>query len=457
MGVVAMIVPAHPPIIGTERALPLFTDLYELTMAAGYHAHAVEGEAVFSIYVRGARLPRGFLVAAGLADVLAELAAFRFGDADIAYLQEIGLFPDGFLDHLAGLRFTGTVRALPEGTVFFPDEPLLEITASILEAQLLETFVLNTLGLSTMLATKAARCVHAAGGRPLVDFALRRTQGRDAGMQFARASHIAGFAATSNVLAGRTYGLPLSGTMAHSFVTAFADEAAAFRAYAELYPDSSVFLIDTTDTLAGARIAAAVAKEMAAGGHHLKAVRLDSGEMVDLSRQVRAILDAEGLSDVQIFASSGFDEFKIADAIAAGAAIDGFGVGTQAGVSADMPFLDIVYKMVELQGRPIRKLSPGKATLAGAKQVFRRTDTQGRFVADTIGTADETIDGAAPLLEKVMAGGRVLAKPSDLEAIRNRCRRQMAALDECCKDIRKPASYPVQISEKLRALQHGLV
>ncbi len=445
--------PTDSPAHNGGHVLPLFTDLYELTMAAGYHAHGVTATATFSVYVRGAGLPRGFLVAAGLADVLAELAQFRFSAGDIGYLRKTGVFPPSFLDSLSGVRFTGKVRAMPEGTVFFSDEPLLEVTAPILEAQLLETFVLNTIGLQTMLASKAARCMLVAGGRPLVDFALRRTQGVDAGMKFSRACHIAGFAGTSNVLAGKVYGIPVSGTMAHSFVTAFASEEAAFRAYAELFPDSSVFLIDTYDTLAGARIAARVGKEMILSGHRLRGVRLDSGDMTVLSRQVRAILDAEGLTDVQIFASSGFDEFKIDEVIHAGAAIDAFGVGTKAGVSADMPFLDIVYKMVEFQGRPVRKLSPGKTTLGGAKQVFRRTDAQGFFQQDILGTADESVEAAAPLLEVVMREGRRVGSAPDLETIRTRCRRQIAALPEGCKDIRKPARYPVQVSEKLSALQ----
>jgi nicotinate phosphoribosyltransferase len=439
-----------------DRVLPLFTDLYELTMAAGYLAHGVTGTATFSVYIRGAGLPRGFLVAAGLAPALAELEDFRFRRADINYLEQTGIFPRAFLDRLPQVRFTGTVRAMPEGTIFFPDEPLLEVTAPILEAQLLETFVLNAVGLQTMLASKAARCMLVAGGRPLVDFALRRTQGQDAGMAFARACHIVGFAATSNVRAGRAYGIPVSGTMAHSFVTAFADEEAAFRAYAEVFPDSSVFLIDTYDTVSGARIAARVGKDMAARGYRLQGVRLDSGDMVALSRQVRAILDEAGLPEVKIFASSGFDEFKIADALAAGATIDAFGVGTKAGVSADMPFLDIVYKMVVFQGRPIHKRSPGKETLGGEKQVFRRTDGDGRFAGDILGTADEHVEGAQPLLEAVMTDGRICTPSPSLEAIRQHCRRQLAGLDEGYRRIRSPAAYPVQVSERLRALQQGL-
>jgi nicotinate phosphoribosyltransferase len=439
-----------------RAVLPLFTDLYELTMAAGYRAHEVSGTATFSVYVRGAGLPRKFLVAAGLAPVLTELADFRFRSSDIDYLRRIDIFPQGFLDHLPEVRFTGTVRALPEGTVFFPDEPLLEVTAPILEAQLLETYILNTLGLHTMLASKAARCMLAAGGRPLVDFALRRTQGQDAGMAFARACHIVGFAGTSNVLAGKRYGIPVSGTMAHSFVTAFADEEAAFRAYAEVFPDTSVFLIDTYDTVAGARIAARVGRDMAASGHRLQGVRLDSGDMVALSWQVRAVLDEAGLSGVKIFASSGFDEFKIAAALAAGAAIDAFGVGTKAGVAADMPFLDIVYKMVAFQGRPIHKRSPGKETLGGGKQVFRCTDGTGRIVEDILGTADECIEDGQPLLETVMVEGRPCAPLPSLEVIRQRCRRQLDALDEGYRGLDAPAAYPVKVSRRLRALQQGL-
>ena len=451
---------SSPPVafdpFDARSALPLFTDLYELTMAAGYLAHDVSATATFSVYVRGAGLPRGFLVAAGLAPALAELENFRFRPPDINYLAGTGIFPRAFLDHLPEVRFTGTVRALPEGTVFFPDEPLLEVTAPILEAQLLETFVLNTLGLHTLLASKAARCVLAAGGRPLVDFALRRTQGRDAGMAFARACHIVGFAGTSNVLAGKRFGIPVSGTMAHSFVTAFPDEEAAFRAYAEVFPDTSVFLIDTYDTLAGALIAARVGKDMAARGHRLQGVRLDSGDMVALSRQVRGILDQAGLPEVKIFASSGFDEFKIADTLAAGAAIDAFGVGTKVGVSADMPFLDIVYKMVAYQGRPIHKRSPGKETLAGEKQVFRRTDGAGRFVEDVLGTADERVEDAAPLLETVMREGRICVPRPPLEAIRQRCRHQLEALPDRYRKLDAPAVYPVTVSDRLRALQQGL-
>jgi nicotinate phosphoribosyltransferase len=433
---------------------PLFTDLYELTMAAAYFDHGRHLQpATFSLYIRGPAAPRNYYLAAGLESALAELAAFAFTPGDLAYLETLGLFRPEFLEHLADLRFTGEVAALPEGTVFFPDEPLLEITAPVLEAQLLETLLLNTLGTATLLASKAARCVTAARGRHLVDFALRRTHGADAGLFLARSSYIAGFAATSNVLAGQRYGIPTSGTMAHSFVTAFASELDAFRAFAQTFPQNTVLLIDTYDTLEGARRAAIVGREMAARGQALKGVRLDSGDMVALSREVRRLLDEAGLPQVQIVASSGFDEFKIAEAVAAGAAIDAFGVGTRVGVSADAPYLDIVYKMVAFDGRPVRKRSPGKATLGGAKQVFRRTGPQGRLESDILGCRDEPAEGGIPLLELCMAHGRLLSPPPPLETLRRRADASLAALDARLTSLDPAPPYPVHISPALAALQ----
>jgi len=251
----------------TQRAGPLFTDLYELTMAASYYAHQVFAPATFSLYIRGGRGTRNFFVAAGLEQIIDELASFRFSTQDIEYLQTTGRFADDFLAYLTQLRFTGSVYAMPEGTIFFADEPILEVTAPIIEAQLLETFLLNFIGFQTLIASKAARCFHAAGSRPLIDFSLRRTQGQDAGLKVARSTFIAGFAGTSNVLAGKTYGIPISGTMAHSYVSAFNSEREAFFAYADTFPDHSIFLIDTYDTLEGAQNAAAVAKEMQQKGH----------------------------------------------------------------------------------------------------------------------------------------------------------------------------------------------
>jgi nicotinate phosphoribosyltransferase len=436
-----------------HRAGPLFTDLYELTMAASYYGHDVFAPATFSLFIRGEYSQRNFFVAAGLEQVLDELAAFRFSDQDISYLQSTGRFAADFLAHLTQLRFSGQVFAMPEGAIFFADEPILEVTAPIIEAQLLETFLLNTVGFQTMIASKAARCFHAAGGRPLIDFSLRRTHGKDAGLKVARSTFIAGFTGTSNVLAGRMYDIPISGTMAHSFVSAFNNERDAFAAYADTFPDHSIFLIDTYDTLAGAENAVAVAQEMKQKGNMLIGVRLDSGDMVDLSQKVRQILDDAGLSDVKIFASSGFDEFKIDHALSRGAKIDAFGVGTKVGVSADAPFVDIVYKMVRFKKRDVKKLSPGKTTLAGEKQVFRRSDQNGRYLEDVIGLKNETIAGARPLLESVMENGRIVHPHPSLGSLQDRFKKNFAALDNRYKSINDRSAYPVHISPRLEELQ----
>ena len=436
-----------------HRAGPLFTDLYELTMAASYFAHQVFDTATFSLFIRDVYATRNYFVAAGLEQVLDELADFQFSDSDINYLQNTGRFSEQFLNYLAQLRFTGDVYAMPEGTVFFANEPVMEVTAPIVEAQLIETFVLNTIGFQTMIASKAARCFHAAAGRPLIDFSLRRTQGQDAGIKAARSTFIAGFTATSNVLAGKIYGIPISGTMAHSYVSAFDNERDAFFAYADTFPDHSIFLIDTYDTVEGARHAAAVAKEMQKKGHTLIGVRLDSGDMAGLSREVRKIFDAAGLLDVKIYASSGFDEFKIAKVISEGAAIDAFGVGTKVGVSADAPFVDVVYKMVRFKGRGVKKLSPGKVTLAGKKQVFRTSDQNGRFLEDIIGQRDEIMAEGKPLLEKVMKNGKLLGPHPQLQMLQERFKKNFAAIDDGYKSIQDHKAYPVKLSTRLQNLQ----
>ena len=436
-----------------HRAGPLFTDLYELTMTAGYFAHRVLDTATFSLYIRDAYSTRNFFVAAGLEQVLDELAGFRFSDEEIDYLKTTGRFSADFLFFLKQLRFSGDVYAMPEGTVFFANEPVLEVTAPIIEAQLLETFLLNTVGFQTMIASKAARCIHAAAGRPLIDFSLRRTQGQDAGLNVARSTFIAGFTATSNVLAGKTYGIPVSGTMAHSYVGAFDGEKDAFLAYSETFPEQCIFLIDTYDTLEGAKNAVAVAKEMKKKGHTLIGVRLDSGDTVSLSQGVRRILDDAGFYDVKIFASSGFDEFKIAKVLSDGARIDAFGVGTKVGVSSDAPFVDVVYKMVHFKDREVRKLSPGKVTLAGEKQVFRNKKTNGYFVEDIIGVRDESILGSDPLLEKVMENGIVLRAHPSLEEIRKRFALNFSSLDKKYKSISDVVVYPVKLSHGLEKLQ----
>jgi nicotinate phosphoribosyltransferase len=404
----------------------LLLDLYELTMAQSYFDEGLhERPATFSLFVRG--LPRSwdYLVAAGLDDALEYLEALSFEDDDLSHLEEKRLFTPAFLDFLSRLRFSGEVRALPEGALFFPDEPVLEVTAPMVEAQLVETLLLNQIHFQSLVASKAARCVDAAAGRTLVDFGLRRAHGTDAGLALARSSYLAGFDSTSNVLAGRRYGIPLAGTMAHSYVQAFADELTAFRAFAHSYPDDCTLLIDTYDVLAGARNAAVVAQELAARGHRLRAVRLDSGDLLDLSRQVRALLDDEGLSEVAVFASGGLDEAEIERLLAGGAAIDGFGVGTKLATFADAPYLDVVYKLVAFDGRPVLKLSVGKETWPGAKQVWRVSE-RGESFFDTIGRSDEDPPaGGMPMLEVVMAGGRRLGAES-LEGARQRCAEQRA-------------------------------
>jgi len=437
-----------------ETFSPLFTDLYELTMMLAYGENHLAAKATFSLYIRGsAWINRGFFVTAGLEAALYGLEGMRFSQTDMDYLQSLNLFPEGFIRSLSGFRFTGDVWAMPEGTICFADEPLMEVTAPIAEAQLVETFLINTLGFQTNIATKALRCVHAAKGKPLVDFSLRRTQGLDAGMQVARSAYISGFTGTSNVLAGKKYGIPVSGTMAHSFVLALGNDVEAFQAYARSFPGNSIFLIDTHDVIEGARSAVEVALNMAKEGYLLKGVRIDSGEMVEVSKKVRRILNEAGLHQVQIVATSGFDEFEIEKALSDGAAIDAFGVGTKLGVSADTPYLDMVYKLARYDDRDVKKTSQEKITLAGEKQVFRKTDRTGRYVADTLGTRNEMIDETEPLLIKVMGNGLRIQAPPTLQEIRKRIQTGFSNLDDGYKFLDHPDKYPIRLSRRLSEIQ----
>ena len=432
----------------------LLTDLYELTMAASYFENHMAAPATFSLFIREYPPDRSYFVATGLDDVLTYLEGFRFSETDLAYLASTGIFSNELLNHLKTFRFTGTVRALSEGELFFYDEPILEVTAPIIEAQIIETYVINVVNIQSMVATKAARCVHEAKGRNLVDFSLRRTQGFDSGMKVARSSYLAGFVGTSNVLAGKTFSIPISGTMAHSYITAFGDELEAFRAFVHSFPNNSVLLIDTFDTVAGARKAALVGQEMEKQGNTLLGVRLDSGDMAQLSQEVRNILDAAGLKGTQIFASGNFDEFKIAETLHRGGKIDAFGVGTKMGISADAPYLDMVYKLVQYDGRPMMKLSAGKATLPGEKQVFRRTDQKGHFLEDVIGLKGETIKDAEPLLETVMENGKRLRPHPSLETLRKQFQKRFSRLGDPYKSLHNPSTYPVSISNGLKELQN---
>jgi nicotinate phosphoribosyltransferase len=432
----------------------LFTDLYELTMAAAWFQAGVQATATFSLFVR--RLPpeRGFLLAAGLEDVLQYLRALHFTPEALEWLASLGRFDPAFLEYLAGLGFTGEVRAMPEGTAVFAEEPLLEITAPLIQAQLVETAVINLIHLPTLIASKAVRSVLAAEGRPLAEFGLRRSHGTDAGMKAARATWIAGFESTSNVLAGMRDGIPLSGTMAHSYVSAFSDEMEAFRAYARAHPDGCVLLLDTYDTVAAAHKAVAVATELGARGHRLAGVRIDSGDLDQLSCAVRRVLDEGGAADVPIIASGGLDEHDVARLVSAGAPIAAFGLGTQIDTSADAPSLDLVYKLVRVGDRDVLKLSTGKETWAGPKAVHRFVSADGRCVGDRLAAADEaTPPGAVTLLEPVMANGALLRPHPSLDEIRGRAAIQVASLPEPVRRLGDHAAYPIEISPVLRERQ----
>ena len=431
----------------------LFTDLYELTMAQAYWQAGATADARFSMFARRMPNDRGYMAFAGLEDMLDALDNLRFSADDIDYLRSLALFDAEFLDYLRGLRFTGCARAMHEATPFFADEPVLEVSAPVIEAQIVETLLLNQFNLQTMLAGKTARVVTAADGKAAVDFAARRAQGLDAAVKFARSSYIAGFAGTSNVQAGKRHGIPLFGTMAHSFITSFESELDAFNAYAAAFPNSSTFLVDTYDTIAGVENAIRAAKRMRESGCELRAVRLDSGDLLDLSRKARAMLDAAGLPNVQVFVSGGLDEYEIERLATSGAAIDGFGVGTMVGVSADYPWLDCVYKMTEYNGRPVLKLSEGKQTLPGGKQVFRRID-DGMYAGDIIACADEPAPpDAAPLLREVMRDGERLTTAPTLTELRERFAQEFRRLPSAHKRLRSPAAYSVSVSDRLRALQ----
>jgi len=425
---------------------PLLTDLYQLTMLQAYFEHRMTDTAVFELFVRKLPPDRNFLVAAGLEQALDFVEQLRFGDEELGWIERCGLFRPQFAAQLAQLRFTGDLHALPEGTVFFPNEPLLRVTAPFPEAQLLETRVLNLIHFETLIASKAARSRLAAGAKGLIDFGLRRAHGAEAGLLAARASYLGGFDGTSTVLAAHLFGIPVFGTMAHSFVQAHDSERAAFEHFASVFPDNAVLLIDTYDTVEGARKAVAAAKSF-----RMKGVRLDSGDLEDLSRKVRQVLDAAGLKDAIIFASGNLDEDRVAGLIAAGAPIDSYGIGTSLVTSADHPHLDAVYKLQEYAGRPRRKRSTGKATWPGRKQVYRQFAPDGTFARDVV-TAETDRQPGEPLLHPVMAQGRRLATPP-LRVARERAMQQMALLPAPLRALRTAASpYPVEISAALKAL-----
>jgi nicotinate phosphoribosyltransferase len=429
----------------------LLTDLYQLTMFQGYHDRGMEDIAVFEFFVR--RLPpgRGFLIAAGLAQALEFLEGVHFDEDEIRWLRECGRFSPGFIDRLVNLRFTGDVDAMPEGTAFFADEPILRITAPLPEAQLVESRIINLLHFQTLIASKAARCVLAAPGKLLIDFGMRRAHGAEAALFAARASYLAGFNGTSTVLADPLYGIPIFGTMAHSFIQAHDDEALAFEHFAGSMKDNVTLLIDTYDTEAGARKVVKLAPKLRTQGIRIKAVRLDSGDLLEHSRRVRRILDDGGLKDTAIFSSGSLDEDVIRALLDAGAPIDGFGVGTRLDTSADAPYLDCAYKIEEYAGIARRKRSEGKATWPGRKQVYRQYDKDGRMCGDVLTLAEDTQPGTA-LIEPVMRQGRRLAPTEPLETARRRAADQLASLPSTLARLGPATDYPVTVAPALQQL-----
>ena len=436
-----------------STSLGLFTDLYELTMAQAYFQHDELSEATFSLFIRQNPANRGFMVSSGLNDVLEYFEYPPFNENDLSKLHSTGIFASEFLEYLGGIsKFTGSIRAIPEGRIFFANEPILEITGPVVQAQLAETYIINQINFQTLLATKSARCYVAAQGRGLADFASRRTHGTDAALKMARASYIGGFQSTSNVLAGLNYGINLSGTMAHSFISSFPSEIEAFRAYASSFPHRTVLLLDTYDTIRGAHNAAVIGKELEETGSQLLGVRLDSGDFDGLSRQVRGILDDAGLSYVNIIASGGLDEFQIETLVRSNAPIDQFGVGTKVGVSADAPWSDMSYKLVEYNQLPVMKLSTDKISMPGKKQVFRYLDDRNLFDRDVIGSINEDLGGTEHLLRQVLLNGTQLIDKPNLQDIQDRFRDDLGKLDWAHQHLYNPVQYPVTISPNLQAL-----
>ncbi len=436
----------------TDDNAALFTDLYELTMLQAYYREGLDSAiATFDLFVRQAP-GRNYLLACGLDTVLHYLETLHFTQEALDYLASLGRFEPDFLDYLSRFRFTGDVYAVPEGTPVFAGEPLLQVVAPIGQAQLIETFVLNQITFQTGIASKASRVVQAAQGRLVADFGARRMHGADAALKAVRAYYIAGIQATSLVLGGQMFGMPVTGTMAHSYVEAHPTEEDAFRAFAGLYPGTTL-LVDTYDTLEGVRKVIALCKELG-DRFQVGAIRLDSGDLAALAKEARRMLDEAGLTHIKIFASGSLDEYRIAELLAQGAPIDGFGVGTRMGTISDRPYLDSAYKLSEFEGEGRMKLSLEKANLPGRKQVFRFYDEDGRATHDVIACHDEQLEGGEPLLRCVMRRGRRTDAGRDtLEAARERAQQGLTRLPERLLSLEEAdPPYPVRISERLQAL-----
>jgi len=432
----------------------LLTDLYQLTMLQGYFDQGMEETAVFELFVRKLPERRNFLIAAGLEQALAFLQSVRFSPEDLAWIASHGAFRADFVRYLENFRFTGDVYAMAEGTVFFPNEPILRVTAPIGQAQLVESRLMNLLHFETLIASKAARSVLVAPGKLLVDFGLRRAHGAEAGLLAARASYLAGFAGTATVLAAPRFGIPVYGTMAHSFVQAHDDETTAFEHFAHALPGNVILLIDTYDTEAAAEKVVRLAPKLERDGIKIKGVRLDSGDLAQHAFKVRRILDDGGLKDVTIFASGSLNEYVLERLRQKQAPIDGFGIGTHLDTSADAPYLDCAYKLVEYAGKARRKRSEGKALWPGRKQVFRTYDAAGKMAGDLLTLDDDRAEGEA-LLQPVMKAGKPLGLPALTEA-RRRALEQLEALPESLKKLEHAPEYPVRVSERIIELARAV-
>lgn len=439
----------------SDDNVALLTDLYELTMAYSYFRSGHNERAAFDLFVRSLPEHRSFLVSAGLEQILVYLEDLRFYGDSIDYLRSLGLFDDDFLAYLSRFRFTGDVWAIPEGEIYFPNEPVVVVVAPIIEAQIVETFLLNTFNFQSLVASKAARVVIASGGVPVVDFSPRRDHGADAAIKAARASYIAGCVGTSNVLAGKLFSIPVFGTMAHSYVMSFESELESFRRFAVDFPESCVLLIDTYDVIEGARNAITVGKEMEARGKRLRGVRIDSGDLASLSKRVRVMLDEAGLNYVKIMATGDLNEYRIADIVRSGAPVDSFGVGTEMGTSKDAPALGGVYKLCEYAGKPKMKFSLEKVTLPGRKKVVRAVGDDGKFLKDVILREGEGVEGLRrfyPLLTKVMESGRICCDLPSLSELRGRFLTNLERLPDELKKIDSVGHYRVHISESFYEL-----
>jgi len=428
----------------------LLTDLYQLNMMAAYLEHGLADTGVFELFVRKLPARRGFLMAAGLEQALEFLETVSFTPEDINKIRGLGQFSESFLGYLRSFRFSGDVDAMPEGTVFFPDEPIFRVTAPLPEAQFVETRLVNLLHFQTVIASKAARMVLAAPGKPLIDYGLRRAHGAEAGLLAARASYLAGFSGTATVAAGPEFGIPVLGTMAHSFIQAHDDETLAFEHFAHSHPQSLVLLIDTYDTERAARRVVALAPRLAAHGITIAGVRIDSGDLGEHARRVRRLLDEGGLLAVKIVASGGLDEAALLDLSRGDAPIDSYGVGTSLTTASDAPALDCVYKLQEYAGTARRKRSEGKATWPGRKQVWRNYDEGGRLAGDIVSLANDRQQGEA-LLRPVMRAGRRLSELPDLAAARNHAKDQLAWLPTPLARL-ESYHYQVEIDARLREL-----